>query len=410
MGESQDTTPLGFRVAFFVPSHRAPAMHSSRSSLSRFRAAAVGVAALSVVAACGSDTSTAPTQDDATRAVGVFTQLADSIARAGGDSGVGGAYASLAEAVRQGGRVSTIVITVDGVPTTFMATAQRTEILFAPCAGPGCDAVIRLVTLRTLIAWQQDDPRRVVQVSSESDADPIRAYLFPVLVPFAGNSASLTFFDDKGGMYFGTSGSQKFGVKISDTPCVTAGASKPIIAIFPAPARCTQADFSITFDGKVEPSSFLASRNTATGSHTFAMSLQQVLGARFQLSAFVPPRPPIIVLPSVSLPATITARTDSVVTLTLTVSNPSSTPAHVVFNSGQRFDFTISSASTGAVLWSWGVDKLFAQAFGTETVPANGALVYTAQWKPTVRGNLIAAGSLASVSHHAGASISINVP
>jgi len=36
---------------------------------------------------------------------------------------------------------------------------------------------------------------------------------------------------------------------------------------------------------------------------------------------------------------------DSLVTLTLTVSNPASTPAQVAFNSGQHYDFTIVSLS-----------------------------------------------------------------
>ena len=384
---------------------------SSLSMLpSRIRRAAFGVACLSLAAACSGDTPSAPSQDDATRAVDLFVHLADSVSRSGGDSDVGGAYASVAEAVRQGGRISRINIAVDGVATTFLATAQQTDILVTPCASQICSLAARVMTRRTLIAWQPDDPRRVVQLSSEADTDPIRAYLFPVLAPFSGPSASLIFFDGKGGTYFGTSGSQKFGVTTSTTPCSTAGASRPIIAIFPAPPRCTQADFSITFTGKAEPSTFLASKNSATGSHSFSMSAQPVLGARFELTAALPPFPPIVVTPSVSLPATLSAKIDSLVTLTLTVSNPASTPAQVAFNSGQHYDFTISDALNGALLWRWSLGMGFTQMLSTQTIPANGTLVYTAQWKPTQKGNLIATGSLVSLSHRADAKMFLMMP
>ena len=374
--------------------------------------AAVSAATFAVVVACGSDTATSPSQgDDAAHAVDVFTHLADSVSRARGDASVGRAYAALAEAVRQGGRISPIVITVDGVKTAFLATSLQTEIAVSPCGGdPRCLALGRLFVLRTLLAWQVDDPRRVIQLSSEADTDPIRAYLFPVLLPFAGNSASLTFLDGMGGLFFGTSGSQKFGVTTSSVACTPAKPDRRAIAIFPAPPRCTQADFTVTFSGKAEPSSFLTSRSTATGSHTFSMSAQPVLGARFELTAAVPPLPPIVVTPNLSLPATLTARVDSIVTLTLTVSNPASAPAKVSFNSGQHYDFTISDATSGFVLWRWGVGMLFTQMLSDETIPAPGSLVYTAKWQPTEKGSYIAAGSLVSLSHKADARVSLTVP
>ena len=381
-----------------------------RSSLAaRVRRLALGVTVLAV-AACSGDSASAPAQDDAARAVDLFAHLADSIARTGGDSHVGSAYASLAEAIRQGGRISPIVITVDGVATTFLATAQQAEITFACLGSQPCAMIKSVSTLRTLIAWQQADPRRVVQLSSESDGDPIRAYLVPSLVPFPGASASLVFFDGKGGAWFGTSGSQKFAVATSSTACTSAGGRKPVIAIFPAPPRCTQADFTIAFNGKAEPSTFLTSRNTATGTHTFAMAGQPVLGARFELTAATPPLPPILVLPSASLPATLSARVDSVVTLTLTVSNPSSMPATVARSSGQQYDFTVTDAASGALLWRWAMGVMFTQALVAEMIPANGSLSYTASWKPTQKGNLLATGSLVSVSHRAEAKLAIMVP
>ena len=108
------------------------------SSYSRIRGTLFGVAWLIAAAACDTDGVTNPTNDDAARAVNVFTHLADSVSRNGGDAEMGGAYASLAEAVRAGGRVSTIVITVDGAPTTFYAIATLNDVSLAPCAVGFC--------------------------------------------------------------------------------------------------------------------------------------------------------------------------------------------------------------------------------------------------------------------------------
>jgi len=46
----------------------------------------------------------------------------------------------------------------------------------------------------------------------------------------------------------------------------------------------------------------------------------------------------------------------------------------------------------------------------TASAPANGTLVYTAQWKPTQKGNLIATGSLVSLSHRADAKMFLMMP
>jgi hypothetical protein len=56
------------------------------------------------------------------------------------------------------------------------------------------------------------------------------------------------------------------------------------------------------------------------------------------------------------------------------------------------------------------MDKLFAAVIGTETIPANGTLVYTAQWKATTKGSLIATGQLESLSHRAAARVAITLP
>ena len=366
------------------------------------------VALAATLAACAShEKILVPSAGDvASAAVGTFSQLADSVSRAGGDTALSGAYASIAEAILQGGRVSPITVVVDGVAAEFMATAQVTEFPPGNC-GPLTACATK--SLRSLIAFNKVNPKQIVQLASAADSEPIRAYIYPVLVPFNGPSASLVYMDGKGGSFFGTSGAQKFAVSFSGTPCA-ATSPNVVIAIYPAPPACRQADFTISFDARAEPSSFLATNNTATGSHTFSMSSQPVLGARFQVVTMTPPAPPIGVSPSASLPATLSARVDSLVTLTLTVTNPASSPVQVTFTSGQRYDFTIVDASTGAALWRWSAARSFAQVLSTQSVPANGSLVFTEAWKPTARGNLIAIGSLVSASHRADAKIALTLP
>ncbi|MEO5818278.1 MAG: BsuPI-related putative proteinase inhibitor [Gemmatimonadaceae bacterium] len=113
--------------------------------------------------------------------------------------------------------------------------------------------------------------------------------------------------------------------------------------------------------------------------------------------------------PSAPLPATLTTTVDSVVTLTLTVNNPTSSPVTIDFSSGQHFDFTVCDAPAGAILWVWSADRLFMQALSSETIPANGKLEFTGQWKPTKSGSFVATGSLVSLSHRAIAKASLSV-
>lgn len=370
------------------------------------------VAAATLLVACASDTLTLPPQDEASAAVDIFTRLADSVARAGGDADLGDAYSSLADAVRQGGRVSPVVITIDGVATNFLATAQQTEVTTAPCTDPAkCATLIALrpAVMRSLIAWQQDNPKRIVQLSAAADSEPIRAYLYPVLVPFTGPSASLVFFDGKGGTFFGSSGRQAFAMKPSTEVCAATAGGKSSVATVPAP-RCTNADFTVSLSAKAEPSTFLAAKNNATGSHTFAMAAQSVLGARVELTAVTTPKPPINVAPSASLSAVLTATVDSLVHLAMKVTNTASTPATVTFASGQQFDFTILDAATGARVWRWSDGKGFTMALGSTTIPANGSVTYTASWKPLQKGNYVALGTLVSMSHRADAKVAVTVP
>ena len=346
--------------------------------------------------------------DSALQAVTVFTHLADSVSRAGGDATLGSAYASLADAVRKGGRIAHVTISVDGVATIFVAAAQQTQIIVPAPICATC-ALVLSSPLRSVIAWQQDDPRRIIQFSSQADSEPIAAYLYPTFAPFMYPVASLAYLDGKAGTFFGTSGTQKFAVTASALPCVPVGGVTTPTVTSTSDPRCTQASVDVSFTSKVEASSFLAYNNPATGSHTIAMTTQSVPGVQNILVYGSTPAPPIVVTPSAPLNATLATTVDRLVTLTLTVSNPLASAMDVAFASSQQYDFSIADA-TGTVLWRWSAARAFAQMFGTQHLAPNGSMVFTAQWKPTAKGTFVAVGSLVSASHTAAAKAAFTVP
>ena len=368
-----------------------------------FRRITTSYFACCLVYVCGAGSASGPLSgDDAAKAANVFTQLADSIKRPDGDSSIARAYGSLADALRTGFRTSPVMITVDGVATPFIATARQ-DIYPQSCF---LCAASSAGVLRSFNAWQVSDPKVVVQVASEMSGDSIRSFLSPVAAPYSGRSAVMVFFDGKGGAYFGTTGIQHATVYATNVTC----ASGAVIQIFPAPPACTNAEFAVDFTATAEPSTFLATRNPATGTHTFAMGTQNILGVALATTTTTRPVPPINLPPRAPLPATLAITVDSVVTLTLTVSNPGSAPAAVLFGSGLHADFTIYDASTSQRVWQWSADRMFMQVVSADTVPAKGQLVYSAQWQPTKKGTFTAVGTLVSRSHVADAKVPFVVP
>ena len=94
-------------------------------------ASLVSLAAL--LTACGDSTSPLDAGTDAARAAQTFAQLADSVARNGGDADVGSAYAGIAGILRAGGQITPITLTVDGTATTFIAAATTFETTIKDC-------------------------------------------------------------------------------------------------------------------------------------------------------------------------------------------------------------------------------------------------------------------------------------
>jgi len=394
---------------------------------SEFRAKGLSLASAAILVACGSD-STAPLKTaDAAAAAQTFAQLADSVARNGGSAEAGTAYAGIAGILRMGGRVTPITLTIDGASRSYLATAMSIESVTNPCPPNAmCFAPVMRIVQRSLIAWDKDNPTRIVQLSSSSNDERIGTYSDSTSLALWAPVASLIYMDGTGVMYFGTSGAQAFSVAKSATPCPTSADTIPMGVLRPRgySATCVLADITVKFDGTVEPSVYVAANKTAV-THTIAMGTQTVAGTHQETSVAacdttcsVPPTdpngptptPPVVVSPGTNLPASLAATMDSLVHLVFTVKNPAGAPIRISFPSSQRFDIVAIDSTTGKNVWTWSANQSFLATAQDETVPGNGALVYTASWKPPAKGLYLFHATLASTSPRAEAYTTVVVP
>ena len=394
---------------------------------SEFRAKGLSLASAAILVACGSD-STAPLKTtDAAAAAQTFAQLADSVARNGGSAEAGTAYAGIAGILRMGGRVTPITLTIDGASRSYLATAMSIESVTNPCPPNAmCFAPVMRIVQRSLIAWDKDNPTRIVQLSSSSNDERIGTYSDSTSLALWAPVASLIYMDGTGVMYFGTSGAQAFSVAKSATPCPTSADTIPLGVLRPRgySATCVLADITVKFDGTVEPSVYVAANKTAV-THTIAMGTQTVAGTHQETSVAacdttcsVPPTdpngptptPPVVVSPGTNLPASLAATMDSLVHLVFTVKNPAGAPIRISFPSSQRFDIAAIDSTTGKNVWTWSANQSFLATAQDETVPGNGALVYTASWKPPAKGLYLFHATLASTSPRAEAYTTVVVP
>jgi len=390
------------------------------------------IAGVAALAACGGDGTARPLPTDAAAVAQTFAQLADSVARNGGNTDVGTAYGSIAGILRMGGRITPITLTIDGASKSFLATAMSIESVTNPCPpNADCFAPEMRIVQRSLIAWDRDNPTQIVQLSSSSDDESIGTIKDSTSLALWAPMASLIYMDGAGGTFFGTSGTQKFvefnTKALCPAPVPPDGGkdSLPIGIARPNVGVCTLTDADVSFDGKLEPSPFLTAKNSAVGTHTIAMAKQSVPGAH-TLFAFAscdtactgtpngpPPKvptPPVVVRPSNELPAQLSAAVSgNVVTLTLTVKNSTGAAADVKFATGQKYDFVVIDSLTGKEAWRWAMGKGFTQTSETKTVPANGALTFTETWTAPAKGLYLAHGVLVSTSHRAEAYASVIV-
>jgi hypothetical protein len=371
-------------------------------------------AVLSLLAA-GCTSSTEPFVDPgALAAAETFDRIADSLTTAGVDAGVSSAYHELARVVRTGSGLTSVIISVDGTPAEYLATAQSFDQNY--CPPRAVCALIYRPPLNSVIAWQRSDPRRIVQLTADASF-PIGSVPPGALDPFLSR-ATLTFFDGAGGVFLGTGGTQSITVTPTDEPCVIPNQRVEAIYVMP-PVSCTRADFTVSFDGTVQPPPFALRKNTATGSHTISMTAQSVSGMRLAFlfcptcGADAPPlRPPVTIsaTSSVLQPTLRATASATAVTLTFTVTNTSLAPVKLDFNSGQEYDFLVRSAASGALVWQWSRDMGFTLALTSRTLAAGETATYVEHWTPTAPGAYTAQALLTSSSHRATSHAGFTVP
>lgn len=382
--------------------------HSSRT---------LATAAVFALLGAGCSSSTEPfTDPDALAAAQTFDRIADSLSTAGADAGVSDSYRQLARVLQTGPRVSSVFISVDGVPAEFLATAQSFDLNYCPPQG-ACALILR-PPLNSMVAWQRSNPRRIVQLTADASfliGTPPVGYVD--VDPFLGR-ATLTYLDGAGGVYVGTGGSQSIAAAPTDEPC--AAPSRPVEAIYAMPpVQCRAATFIVSFDGTVQPPPFALRNNTASGSHSIAMAEQTVAGTQLvtlpcgTCSVDTPLlRPPVTVgaTSSMLLPALRATVTATDVTLAFTVKNISTVPVRIEFNGAQQYDFIVRSAATNAVVWQWSAQMGFARPLTSRTLAAGETALYTEHWPPTASGVYTAQAFLTSSSHRATSFAVFGVP
>ena len=378
-------------------------------------------AGLVMLAACSGETTAVQTDRDAIDAAAQFQRVADDALAGGADPSVVTAYREIGRAVGAHGRVSPVTIVVDGVSQAFLATARQLEF----AVDPGCDSqqsvCLLMPPLRTVIAWQRSDPRRVVQLTGSA----MSAAIAPIPLPLPNapyiQPATLGFFDGRGGFFVGTSGTHRIGDPVtSETPCHDGRV--PVTPFTPDLAACTRAEFTASFSGTLAPAPMSFRNNRASGTHTISMGSQVIHGARVVLSPMM-----VLLCPTCdsgypreflppmdgsngALRSSITAVASAAgVTFTLSVTNSLAVPATLQFSSGQQFDFQVFRAD-GMPVWTWSADKGFTLALTSRTLAAGETVTYSATWTPTVKGELNVVGRLVSSSHPARSSTRFVVP
>jgi len=234
----------------------------------------LALASAAMLVACGGDSTMPSRQVDAEAAAQTFFQLADSVARSGGNTEVGNAYAAIGWVLRTGGRITPITLTIDGANTSFLAAAMSIESVTNPCPpNAQCFAPEMRLVQRSLIAWDREKPTRIVQLSSSSNDERIGTIGDSTSLALWAPMASLIYMDGTSIMYFGTSGEQRFSVTKSATSCPEPDYFPPLGALRPRgySATCVLADIAVKFNGTVEPSVYVGA-NKAAVTHTIAMS------------------------------------------------------------------------------------------------------------------------------------------
>ncbi|HSM35662.1 MAG TPA: BsuPI-related putative proteinase inhibitor [Longimicrobiales bacterium] len=100
---------------------------------------------------------------------------------------------------------------------------------------------------------------------------------------------------------------------------------------------------------------------------------------------------------------------DGSIDFVLNVTNAGGEPIRLDFNSGQRFDVSVSD-SAGNGVWHWSADKSFIQSLGSETLDPGATLAYEATWPDAPPGSYRALGEITASNVEIRHTVEIQVP
>lgn len=100
---------------------------------------------------------------------------------------------------------------------------------------------------------------------------------------------------------------------------------------------------------------------------------------------------------------------DGGVAFALNITNAGAQPIRLDFNSGQRFDVSVTDAD-GAEVWRWSADRSFIQVLGSETVEPGGTLTYEAEWAGAAPGTYRATGLVTASNRDIRQEVEVQVP
>jgi hypothetical protein len=91
------------------------------------------------------------------------------------------------------------------------------------------------------------------------------------------------------------------------------------------------------------------------------------------------------------------------VTLTFAVRNVSTAAMRIDFRGSQEYDFTVRSATSGAIVWKWSADKSFTLTPDSRVLLSGETATFTEHWTATAPGTFNVQASLTSVTRQASA-------
>ncbi len=100
---------------------------------------------------------------------------------------------------------------------------------------------------------------------------------------------------------------------------------------------------------------------------------------------------------------------DGGVAFALNVTNAGAESIRLDFNSGQRFDVSVTDAA-GAEVWRWSADRSFIQVLGSETVEPGATLTYDAEWAGAAPGTYRATGVVTANNRDIRQEVEVQVP